>query len=81
MVEWVGRKFLEMVPNLCHAMINMKLLSKRQILESSKSKAFTDDNLNGFEMMEFVLDDLGNEVGKRRLCWLTSFSLLPDVFK
>ena len=43
-------------------------------------ESIADDKLNVNDKLDFVLGRVGNVVGKRRKCWLPTFSPFPTIF-
>ena len=56
-------------------------LPNDKILDVTKLKAFSDDNLNIAKMTIFLIDRVKKKTtGKRTNCWLPAFSPFPPVF-
>ena len=51
-----------------------------KILDQSKLKAFADDKINVTKNIEICYENGRKHCGRRRKCWLPSFSPFPTMF-
>ena len=50
------------------------------ILDWTKLKAFSDDEIRASQKMKFMTVRVENIAGKGRKCWLSAFSPFPKMF-
>ena len=55
-------------------------LPNNKILDWSKLKGFADEKINVPQILKFVLGKGRKLCGKRRKCWLPTFSPFPIIF-
>ena len=58
-------------------MPSLNPLTNDKTLTWSKFKAFAADKINATQKLKFVLE---KHFGKRRKCWLPTFSSFPQMF-